>query len=434
MKESIFNKYCVAEDGTKLAFNSFTCALAVVDETYDKLIGSLSGISHDNVPQELKECFDAAVTGHYIVEDDCDELLELSIKRNFLKYKTDSLGLTIAPTLACNFKCIYCYETSKVGVMSEVVQSYLLSFVEQRMDTLKNLDVSWYGGEPLLAKDVIYALSEKMIGICEEKGVEYNAYMVTNGSLLDDATIEKLILYKVKGVQITLDGAPSVHNSRRVSKNGCDSFDLIVENINKVLKTEKIDVAIRVNVDKTNSEHLSELFEILSQRLISRSVKISFGQVSAYTEACKSVESQCYNNSEFSSKIIDLYAMLNRYGFSGCNNSILYPRISLNYCCAELLNSFVVDHEGYLYKCWNVVGMTEHSVGRLEEKEYDITCEKNARWVERNPIINLECKKCELLPICMGGCPYEETVLGKKCECNTFKYNIEDIMFNYLKR
>lgn len=432
MKESKFNIYYDLEDGTRLAFNSFTCALAVVDNTYEELISVLANVNTETVPDHLKECFNCAVEGHFIIEDDCDEMQELSVKRNFSKYYTGALGLTIAPTLACNFSCIYCYETSKPGLMSKETQQNLVAFVENQIQGLKTLDISWYGGEPLLAKSIVFNLSSQLIELCNTHGVEYNAYIVTNGSLLDDEVIEKLIDYKVRGVQITLDGPPEIHNKRRIAKNGTDSFDLIVNNINRVLQTEKMEVAIRINLDKSNSSELEELLSILSEKLVSKKVKISFGQVTAYTEACKSIENSCYDNQEFSIEILKYYLLLEKYGFHEYNN-YPYPRLMLNYCCAELINSFVVDHEGYLYKCWNEVGNILHNVGNVSEIPYDLTNSKNAKWVERRPYLTAACSECSILPVCMGGCPYNDIVLKQGNKCDMVKYNNKEIMIKYYK-
>lgn len=433
MKESKFNIYYDLDDGTRLAFNSFSCALAVVDNTYQELISTLNTVNNDNIPEHLRECFNCAIEGHFIVDDNCDELQELTIKRNYSKYYTGALGLTIAPTLACNFKCVYCYETSKPGVMSSETQQNIVSFVASQINELKTLDVSWYGGEPLLAKNIVFDLSNQLIELCKNHNVEYNAYIVSNGSLINDDVIERLIEYKVRGIQITLDGPPEIHNRRRITKSGEESFDLILDNINKILKSEKMDVSIRINLDKSNSSELENLLTILSERLVSKKVKISFGQVTAYTEACKSIENSCFDNQEFSLEILKYYYLLEKHGFQEYNN-YPYPQLMLNYCCAELINSFVVDHEGYLYKCWNEVGNIEHCVGNVSDLPYDLTNSKNAKWIERRPYLTKACSNCSILPVCMGGCPYNDIILKQGNKCDTVKYNNREIMVEYYKQ
>lgn len=430
MKQSRFNEYFFAPDGKKLAFNSYSCGLAVVDDKYEKLMSELNKITDDNIPKELQKCYEAAKEGMFIVPDDYDELVELYTKRNFQKYSLESLGLTIAPTLACNFKCIYCYETSKPGIMSSDVAEKIVDFVKFESDQIKNLSISWYGGEPLLAKEFIYSLSNKFIEICNEKNIEYSAFIISNGSLLDDDTISKLIEYQVRGIQITIDGPPEIHNSRRVNKANIGTFDLLIENINKLLKTNKIEVVLRINVDKNNDSEVDKLIAILDERLVNKNVKITFGQVTAYTEACRTIEGDCYNNGEFAVKLLQYYNILAKYGFDEYNE-FPYPEVKLNYCCAELMNSFVIDPEGYLYKCWNEVGNISGAVGNIKNDLYDVTCYKNGKWLKRNPFDNSKCINCSLLPVCMGGCPHNDMVLHNDNVCDMIKYNIKDIMLKY---
>lgn len=433
MKESRFNVYFQADDGIKLAFNSLSCGLAIVDDSYDLLMKSLPLICDGNVPNELLEVYQLAKEGNFIVDDQFDELCDLETKRNFQKYNCDNLGLTIAPTLSCNFKCIYCYETSKPGIMTSDVQDKLIDFVKGQADHLRSLSISWYGGEPLLAKQTIYDLSERFIKICSDKGIEYNAFMISNGSLIDDDIIQKMIKYHINGIQITIDGPAEIHNSRRISRSGDGTFDLIIDNINKLLATEQIEVVIRINVDKTNNSEVEKLISIMKERLINNHVKITFGQVTAYTEACKSIESSCYDNGEFAVNLLEYYDIIEKYEFDEYN-PFPYPEAKCNYCCAELLNSFVVDHEGYLYKCWNEVGDTKCSIGNIIDENFDLLGFKNGNWVNYNPINNNKCSVCELLPVCMGGCPHNTKVLNKENVCDLIRYNIKDVMNKYYNK
>jgi len=433
IKQSKFNIYYTADDGIRLAFNSLTCALAIVNDDYYRLMDSLDNLSDENVSDDLREVYFSAKEGSFIIEDDFDELLDLSTKRFLQKFSSESLGLTIAPTLACNFKCTYCYETSKTGIMNDSVLNQIIRFVESQITHLKNFSVSWYGGEPILGIKVIYKLSEKFIKICEDNNVKYNAFIISNGSLLTDEVINNLIKYKVYGIQITIDGPPDIHDIRRVNRSGDSTFDLILNNINKILKTQKMNVVIRINLDKSNEGSIEQLIEILAERLVSKDVRITFGQVTAYTDACRSIESSCFDNGEFAVNLLRYYDILKKYGFDKYND-FPYPEPKLNYCCAELLNSFVVDHEGYFYKCWNEIGSIKNSIGNIMDMKFDIAGYKNGYWLNRNPILSEVCIHCKLLPICMGGCPYSSIVLKKDNECDLIRYNIKYIMLNYYNK
>lgn len=157
--------------------------------------------------------------GNYIVHDDMDELKLLKYRNYNGKFSSGALGLVIAPTLACNFACPYCYETPKAGLMDKKVQDSLIEMIEENAKNKNNISITWYGGEPLLAKEMIFDFSQRAIEICERENVKYSAYIVTNGYLIDEETIENMKKAKITGAQITVDGPPSIHNKRRILKN-----------------------------------------------------------------------------------------------------------------------------------------------------------------------------------------------------------------------
>ena len=427
MKESKFNLYFNAPDGARIAFNSLSCGLAVVDENYERLLAALSA---DVIPEDLAEVCEAAKRGNFIVESDKDEVLDYETKRTAQKFSTQSFGLTLAPTLDCNFRCVYCYETRRKGKMSDETQSNIVKLVERRASEIKNFEVTWYGGEPLLCMDVISNLSGHFARICEQNHVQYHAFIITNGYLLTPQIAEDLKRFKISGAQITIDGPKEIHEKRRVNRNEMGSFERILDNVNMLI-SKGFEVIIRVNVDKSNERDVSELLEVLGRRLMSKKVKITFGQVSAYTEACKGMASSCFGNEDFAAKLLEYYKILDQHGF-GETNKFPYPFAKLSYCCAEQLNSFVVDPDGMLYKCWNDVGNSGSSVGNVNDPAMDSANDKCGRWLCRK--LPDRCRNCNILPICAGGCPHVTNVLHKPNACDFIRYNIEETMLEYYRR
>src|SRR5271165_1102290 len=122
--------------------------------------------------------------------------------------------------MACNLDCFYCFESNRyAGRMSAAVQSNIVRLVRRYFESgTKRLDVTWYGGEPLLAVSVVESLSKRFLALCGEFGSEYSAQIVTNGTLLTHETARQLASWNVKRAQITLDGVPQLHDTRRVPK------------------------------------------------------------------------------------------------------------------------------------------------------------------------------------------------------------------------
>lgn len=430
MKLSLFN-ILKEIDNVTIFFNAKTCALAVVDNNFMQVISDIRNNSYNESKYNSKLIEDMKKAG-CIVSDESDELKELEYYRNLGKYDLTFLALTIAPTLDCNFRCKYCFETHRHGVMSISNRVALINFVKKRISQLKHLSINWYGGEPLIAKNVIYSLSEKFISLCKVHEVEYSAFIITNASLLKDEDILSFKKYNIRGAQITIDGPKEMHDARRVNCAGGSTFELLLENVNKLLLND-IDVIIRINIDKENIDTVNDLLAILKNKIIKpEKVKIDFGKVTALTEVCKSVENECFNGGEYADLLLPLYAKAISYGFV-MNRMAVYPSPRFNYCTADYANSFVIDVDGDIHKCWNHVGNKNQSCGNLQNNDMELSS-KYLEWVQWDPFRIEKCKNCNLLPVCMGGCPDTARQNNNIPVCDSIKFNIDKVIDFYYKQ
>ncbi len=431
MKLSRYNFLRQYDDAT-IFFNAATCALAVVDENFLHVFDDVKNNSYDEKNYDAQLIADMKSSG-CLVEDGVDELERLEFYRNLAKYDMTNFGLTIAPTLDCNFRCKYCFETHPKGKMTSETQAALINFVGSRLERAKKFFVTWYGGEPLLAKEIIWSLSEKFLAICAEKAIEYNAFIVTNASLLEDSDVELFKKYKINGAQITIDGVKEIHDNRRRSITGESTFDKLIERVNLLLNNNLITI-VRINLDKENISRVEELFDVLAARVDRHeNLKIGFGQVAAYTEICKSIESDCYNNAQFADIMLPLYEKVLARGFT-VNKMSAYPAPKVNFCCADYVNAFVVDNRGEIYRCWNHVGNLKLSSGNVNNLSKEFT--KNyLSWIQWNPIRHSKCRECVCLPICMGGCPDAMRIsIDKQPVCGRVKYNLEKVLEHYYEQ
>src|SRR5215510_6961132 len=95
------------------------------------------------------------------------------------------LNLIIMPTEACNFRCTYCYETFEHKKMHGSVVTGIKRLIERRGGELRELQIGWFGGEPLLAFDVVTEICQHAIDVANLNGFEFSSDMTTNGYLLD---------------------------------------------------------------------------------------------------------------------------------------------------------------------------------------------------------------------------------------------------------
>ena len=93
------------------------------------------------------------------------------------------LELIILPTEKCNFRCSYCYETFAIGRMQLAVQEAVCRLIASR-DDLDQLEISWFGGEPLLGLPVIRKIGAFAHAFADKYGIALLGSMTTNGYLL----------------------------------------------------------------------------------------------------------------------------------------------------------------------------------------------------------------------------------------------------------
>lgn len=254
MKKSMYN-YLLEQNGKFYMYNPYAGLLKVSRDVYEQY--TLNDV--DDFPQELQ---DSLFQKKFLVEND-NEFLQFSIMRNRLIYSRDTLLLEIAPTLRCNCSCNYCFVRKSSITMNIETENEIVAFVAARIEHgVKNVKITWFGGEPLLEYERLVSLSCKLIDLCEKKQVNYQAFLITNGLLLTDSITSHFRDLKIQGVQITLDGTEYSHNTERPTSIG-NGYKIILQNLN--LFDGEIKPIIRVNVSKKNCNNISDLLLFLDQ-------------------------------------------------------------------------------------------------------------------------------------------------------------------------
>lgn len=357
--------------------------------------------------------------GGYVVADDYNELAAIKHKLYASRFSTDLLMLTIAPTSNCNFRCVYCYEKDSISpiTMSEETQEDLIAFVKRHMTAIRRLVVTWYGGEPLLAMDIIEKLSAAFLKLCEDNGVSYSAFMVTNGYLLTPKNIEKLHEYKIEDIQVTLDGAAEDHDKRRFLKGGLPTFDRIIDNLSASKEHLPQSVSIRINADRHNIDRVDNVVKILREKGLGDKVRPYLAMVENNNDAYN--DNSCLRTNEFSKFEFD-FIMRN-----GLNILGRIPIQLGNYCSADKNGSYVVNADGRLYRCWSDMGIEARSTGTLKDGEKDVPMKFS--YLLYDATEDRECRDCKFLPVCMGSCP-RQRLQNPKQRCTAMRFGLDSFM------
>lgn len=119
------------------------------------------------------------IRGGILVNEERDELGEIRLQSRAARFANTALSLTIAPTMACNFCCPYCYEKGQAyTTMGEEVLTQLSKFVKDYYPGIASLSVGWYGGEPLLGMKMIERITSDLKDVVGPT-CEYSASMAS---------------------------------------------------------------------------------------------------------------------------------------------------------------------------------------------------------------------------------------------------------------
>jgi len=168
-------------------------------------------------------------------------------------FSSNYLNLIILPTEACNFRCTYCYETFENKKMPRPVVTGIKSLIDRRGEDLDRLDISWFGGEPLLALDVITEITKHALDVAKTEGFTFSSGMTTNGYFLNQDRFLRCVDHKIVFFQISLDGNPDDHNASRKLASGGGTFDRIWSNLIAMKGTPaEFDVLLRLHYTMEN--------------------------------------------------------------------------------------------------------------------------------------------------------------------------------------
>lgn len=427
-KASRYNYFLQAEDGFILAYNFYSNNLArITTGDYETVKRILEDADHftPGTSEEQKLKADL-IRGCFLIDGIIDERELLKMKNRMGRFSTDSLALTIAPTLACNFKCHYCFEGRRNDTMNQEVQDGVIQFVERRIPYVKSLHVSWFGGEPTLCMDIMKKLVERFKSLCEEHDVKFPGMsIITNGYLLNRENALLLKELNITQVQVTIDGPENIHDQRRQLKNSEGTFAKIIQNIKEV--KDILNIYIRINIDRDNMEQVEDLYEVLKVEGLFGQVPFYFGQVVANTEACADVSTSCLSVKEHSELVVKLLEKSREKGFL----SVQYPNmLHFGYCMADKRTGFVIDPRGLLFKCWCEIGLDESvSIGTIFDRgSSSVQVMNTAKYLNWDPFSQEDCLECSYLPICAGGCPYNAMRSPGKKNCTNFIYHLDEML------
>lgn len=424
MKKSNYNISTLLNENEYIINNLMTSSIVVLDNNeYDAFIKILD--NPDKYKSVNTQLYNFMEREGFLIPDDVNEL-EIAKKHYWSsKLNQNQLNITIIPTLDCNLDCIYCYQKGSNNYsISEEVALNIYKFIESKISTINYLNISWFGGEPLLQIDFIKKFSLKLIELCNKNKVQYNSSISTNGYLLTKDIVSILKEIKISQINTTLAGTKKFHDNLRYTKEKKNTFDVIVSNIKNA--SNDINVLVSVNVTKTNIDDLYDFLEFAKCSELTHNISFCFDPVVSYSSnPCDEI---CLKDKEVNRYVLNLYKYAIDKGLNICD--ITKFNQNFIYCGADYENSYTVDFMGKVYKCTEFYN-EENSIGIIGE-DGKFNAFKFQFLSVKDPFNDEVCSKCNILPYCYGGCSTKRRC--QKSFCPLEKEFIEEYLkIYYLK-
>ncbi|BAU89923.1 radical SAM domain protein [Methylorubrum populi] len=420
-------------DDSALLFNARTRSLVLLSPAEARAYRGLAeagAFGADAVEDRL--LLQALIGGGHAVGASVDELALVRRSYEATRAAKGSLTLTLAPTMACNFACGYCFQglNKPTKKMTPDVQNAILDFVKSKPD-LKSLSVVWYGGEPLMGRDSIFRLSDRLISYCDKNKIAYSAGIVSNAWFLDAEMAAQLYTRRVKWVQVTIDGDRDTHDRMRPLTSGGRTFDRILDNIEQALDETAIAIQARVNVGISNVGQADAMLDDFAARRLAQrgNFGVYFAPIEASTPESGSAFTEKLSRADFNRRVLALEGKARQLGFAG----IQTPPSGFSGMCVAASNSgYVVAGNGDVHKCWETAHDPSKRTGSIFEPEKLHESVNATLWSQWTPFDNPTCASCKILPMCGGFCAHrfiyanpEEAALP----CPSWKWNTAEYVF-----
>lgn len=318
------------------------------------------------------------------------------------------LSCRILTTTACNARCSYCYEKdTPVLRMNARTAEQTACFITDRLRGYGTAHLEWFGGEPTLNPDAADLICRKL----RDADIRYRSSIVTNGLLLHRClTEERIALWNLRRVQITLDGPAREHEAAKQFPHG--AFDRILDNA-QACADQGLFVKLRLNYGG-NDAALEELIDALHARFSGSE------RVRVYIAPLYSCERSFPR--PLMLRALALSKRLTEAGLAD-PDALFNLRERDSRCFMMTPSGFTIAPDGNLYNCSHNMS-AEQCVGSV----WDYHASDPVRLSFLNCEPSRECLQCKAYPICKGGCRIGELGLAEMPQCHPYRSIFPEIL------
>ena len=392
MKISQFTKLVDIDNRISILYNTFSRQyITLLPEKREMVLKFLGEINKGLYSKEEIEIFSEMTKKKIIVFDEENEVKQIEELENNACHRKDKFQIVIYTTNQCNFRCVYCTQEHIQKNLEKDTIEQIIELIASIAKEVDEIELNWFGGEPLLQYENIVRILKITNEICEQNHCICSSNVVTNGYLLNRKRLEELRKLNVKQMQITVDGNKKLHDKQRILINGRETYDIILNNICMALESG-IKVTLRVNVGgKITLDVLDEI------------------PIKYRKDVVVSIANIFQNKNKISTYEMAKQAIRKGYRYQGRYNSCAK-------CIANQQNSLYIDADGRILLCSNIC-TDEKAIGKLQKKgkvEYSDKGKKK-KLQSVSTVQNEQCRKCIELPLCIGDCKYWRMDQNDRC-------------------
>lgn len=438
-------------NGYNIVLDTFSGSVHTVDDIAYDIISMYETSSKDEIITTILEKYKSKenITAEDINEclEDIEELKTQgklytadkyeNLAFDFKKRSTVVKALCLHVAHTCNLNCEYCFASQGKyhgdrALMSFEVGKRAIDFLVENSGNRVNLEVDFFGGEPLMNFDVVKQIVAYSRSIEKEKNKNFRFTLTTNGVLVDDDVIE-FANKECHNVVLSLDGRKEVHDHLRKTINGQGSYDIVVPKFQEFVKKRgNKGYYVRGTYTHNNTDFTNDIFHMAD---------LGFTELSMEPVVCSPSDPYALTYDDLP-VLFDQYEILAKdmlrrekegkpitfyhYMLDLTGGPCIYKRIS---GCGSGTEYMAVTPWGELFPCHQFVGDPKYSLGDIFNGVKNTEVQDEFKLC--NAYAREDCKDCWAKLYCSGGCAanaYHAT--GKisgiyKYGCELFKKRLE---------